>query len=165
MPWSTSQRLRRGVPRPGASSASTIASRSRTASASATIPNVDPGGYSAAARWAGAARSDVEVPHVLRVLLDEAPTRLDFVAHERLEDLVGQDGVVERHLHDRPRLGVHRGLPELLGVHLTETLVALDHDVAVALPVRVETLDDLVALLVGVRVVLLLAPRDPVQRR
>src|SRR5690606_7591184 len=57
------------------------------------------------------------------------------------------------------------GLPELLGVHLTETLVALDHDVAVALPVRVETLDDLVALLVGVRVVLLLAPRDPVQRR
>jgi hypothetical protein len=32
---------------------------------------------------------DVEVLHELRVLLDEHAPRLDFVAHQRLEDLIG----------------------------------------------------------------------------
>ena len=60
------------------------------------------------------------------VVLDELAARLDLVAH--------QDGEDARRPRRRPRPrtwssvgagGVHRGLPELLGVHLAEALVAL----------------------------------------
>src|SRR5262245_64904755 len=70
--------------------------------------------------------SDVEVAHVERVLLDELPPRLHLVAHEGGEDLVGLVRVLDLHLQQRARLGIHRGLPELRRVHLTEALVALD---------------------------------------
>src|SRR6476619_1747598 len=45
-----------------------------------------------------AAGSDVEVGDLQRVVLDELATRLDHVAHERREDLVGRDGVFDAHL-------------------------------------------------------------------
>src|SRR5688572_29369619 len=67
------------------------------------------------------------------VALDELPARLHRVAHQGDEDLVGEDGVVDGDLQQRARLRVHRGLPELLRVHLAETLVALHRD---ALAVR-----------------------------
>ena len=38
---------------------------------------------------------DVQVPHVQRVLLDELAPRLDLVAHQRREDLVGLVGVLD----------------------------------------------------------------------
>src|SRR5688500_3162577 len=82
-----------------------------------------------APRWkleAGSCRSDVQILHVLRILLDELPARLDVVAHQRREDLVGFDRVLERHLEDRARLGIHGRLPELVRIHLAQTLVALD---------------------------------------
>ena len=41
--------------------------------------------------------SDVEVAHAERVGLDERPPRLDLLAHERREDLVGRDGVLDLH--------------------------------------------------------------------
>ena len=47
----------------------------------------------------------------------------------------------------RPRLRVHRRLPELVGVHLAEALEALDRDV-----LAVHLLDDPVALLLGLGV-------------
>src|SRR5262245_31760144 len=40
-------------------------------------------------------RSDVEVLHELRVVLDEHTPRLDVVAHQRLEDLIGQHGFLD----------------------------------------------------------------------
>src|SRR5262249_4398664 len=70
--------------------------------------------------------SDVEVAHVERVFLDELPPWLHLVAHEGGEDLVGLVRVLDLHLQQRARLGVHRRLPELRRVHLAETLVALD---------------------------------------
>src|SRR5581483_12254292 len=70
--------------------------------------------------------SDVEVPRVERVFLDELATRLDLVAHEGREDDVGFDGVLDLHLEERPRAGIHGRLPELRGVHLSEALVTLD---------------------------------------
>ncbi len=54
--------------------------------------------------------------------------RLDDVAHQRREDLVRFVGVVDLDLQQRTRLRVERGLPELVGIHLAEALVALDRD-------------------------------------
>src|SRR5665647_1760133 len=67
--------------------------------------------------------------HPLRARHDEVLAGRDVVAHQELEDRLG--------LHHRPLVRcrdapqgpvsrVHRGLGELLGVHLPEALVALD---------------------------------------
>src|SRR5437868_15427363 len=71
-------------------------------------------------------RSDVEVLHVERVRLDEFAARLDFVPHERREDLVRGVGIGELYLEQGAGLRVHGGFPELLRVHLAETLVPLN---------------------------------------
>ena len=65
---------------------------------------------------------------VQRVRLDELAPRLDGVAHEDREDLVGLDGVLDAHLQEAARGRVHRRLPERLGVHLAEALVAVDRE-------------------------------------
>ena len=62
--------------------------------------------------------------------LDEAFAGLDVVAHELREDLVGDRGFLDRHLQQRARRRVHRGLAELLPVHLAETLEPADLDLA-----------------------------------
>jgi hypothetical protein len=79
---------------------------------------------------AGMRRVRCRGSHEPRVGLDEQTTRFHFVAHERLERLVGEHGVFHGHAQHRARLRIHRRLPELLGVHFAETLVALHHDVA-----------------------------------
>jgi hypothetical protein len=61
-----------------------------------------------------------------RILLDELAARLDHVAHQLGEDRVGDIGLVDLHHQHRAVLRIERGFPELLGVHLAETLVALD---------------------------------------
>src|SRR6185503_3327987 len=80
---------------------------------------------------------DVEVPDVQRVLVDEVAARIDGVTHQHREDLVGLDRVLDLHLPQDPLRGIHRGLPELVRVHLAETLVALDLE---ALPRAVQEL-------------------------
>src|SRR4051794_7781860 len=79
-----------------------------------------------AAACRGGGTLDVEEPDILRVLLDELAAGLDVLAHERREDGVGGDGVIDRHLTQRAGRGVHGRLPQLFVVHLAETLVALD---------------------------------------
>src|SRR5690349_16767226 len=69
---------------------------------------------------------NIKEANVFGVSRDEAPARLDVLAHQDREQLVGGSGVVERHLTQHPDGRIHRGLPQLLGVHLAETLVALD---------------------------------------
>ena len=61
--------------------------------------------------------------------------------------VVGLAGVVDLDPQERPRLRVHRRLPELVGVHLAEALEALDGEV-----LAVHLLDDPVALLLGLGV-------------
>jgi hypothetical protein len=60
------------------------------------------------------------------VLLDERAAGLDRVAHQHGEHLVGAHRVLHGDLEERARLRVHGGLPELLRIHLAETLVALE---------------------------------------
>src|SRR6476646_7589896 len=73
----------------------------------------------------GAVSSDVEVGDVQRVGLDEVAARLDDVAHQLGEDVVGVGDLLHLHLQQRADVAVERRLPELLRVHLAETLVAL----------------------------------------
>ena len=50
---------------------------------------------------------------------------LDFVAHQPGEQHVGVGGVVDLDLQQRAHIGIERRFPQLLGVHLAKTLVAL----------------------------------------
>src|SRR5690242_356821 len=79
-----------------------------------------------ALRGARGAVSDVQVHHFEGVLLDEAAAPLHLVPHEQVEDLLGGLDVLELHLEQGALVGIERRLPELLGVHLAEALVALD---------------------------------------
>ncbi len=88
------------------------------------------------------AGSDVKVLDLAGLGLDEVLARLDLLAHEHREDLVGLGGVLDVDPQQRPRLRVHRRLPELVGVHLAEALEALDGQV-----LDLDLLDDPVALL------------------
>src|SRR4051812_3691234 len=73
-----------------------------------------------------ASTSDVQEPDVLGVSLDEDLSWLHPVAHQVREQTLGRRRVLDRHALQRARLGVHRRLTQLLGVHLTEALEALE---------------------------------------
>src|SRR5690554_408500 len=70
--------------------------------------------------------SNIEIGYCQGVLLDELATRFHMVAHQRVEDLVGGDGVVDGDLQHAAVFRIHGGFPQLVGVHLTQPLVALD---------------------------------------
>ncbi len=44
--------------------------------------------------WALDGASNIQIHHILRIFLDELLARLDGLAHEDGEDLVGGDGVI-----------------------------------------------------------------------
>src|SRR6185295_6006185 len=71
---------------------------------------------------------DIEVRYLQRIVLDEVAARLDHVAHQGGEDLVGLVGVVYLDLQQGARLRIERGFPKLVGIHLAQPLVALDCD-------------------------------------
>src|ERR671917_249019 len=68
----------------------------------------------------------VEVDYLARVRLDELLARRHSRAHQHVECLIRLDAVVDGDLQQRARAGVHGGVPELLRVHLAQSLVALD---------------------------------------
>ena len=69
---------------------------------------------------------DVQVLHVQRVVFDELSAGFHVFAHQRREDSFALGDVFETDLQKRAPLGIHGGLPELLGRHFSEALVALD---------------------------------------
>src|SRR3954452_24687631 len=114
-------------------------------------------------------RSHVEEPDVLGVAGDERPARVDVLAHEDREQLVRGGGVVQGDPQQHPVARVHRRLPQLLGVHLAQALVALDALLLGQLLARRPAgLYEAVALPVGVGELRLRAPAPPldlVERR
>src|SRR5215203_1128508 len=108
-------------------------------------------------------RLRIQVLHLAGVLLDKSLARLDLVAHERREQLVGDRRGLDRDLQERPVLRVHRSIPELVRVHLPEALEAADARVAVG--VGVQARQGLLQLPVVVDVVVLALVRDLVERR
>src|SRR5256885_7075875 len=73
-----------------------------------------------------AGQSHVEVGHRQGVLLDELAARFDLVTHQGGEDVIRGDSILDLDLHEAPGFRVDRGLPQLLRIHLTQALVALD---------------------------------------
>src|SRR6185312_17273569 len=71
--------------------------------------------------------SDVDLRRE-RVVFDEAAPVLDDLAHQLREQHLGLRRVLDRDLLERARLRVHRGLAQLLGVHLAEALEAVEAD-------------------------------------
>src|SRR5438034_1955151 len=63
---------------------------------------------------------------VAGVLLDELAARFDVLAHQHREQAIRGGGVLQRDLDQVAGLRVHRGLPELFGLHLRQALEALD---------------------------------------
>ena len=87
----------------------------------------------------------IKVFRISCVLLDELTSGLDGVAHEEREHSVARHCVLHRYTEKRSSLGVHRGFPELLGVHLTKTLISVGTDISSA----AELFDANVPFLVG----------------
>src|SRR5438067_526955 len=93
-----------------------------------------PSSESRAIRGAARSISNVQL-RLVGVRHDPLPPPLDLVAHELIEDDVGLLRVLEAHTLEGARRRVDRRVPELLGVHLPETLVASDGGLATALPI------------------------------
>jgi len=100
----------------------------------------------------------------LRVALNEPFPGADLVAHEHVEGLIGLDGLFDVDAQDGAFIGVHRGVPEGIGIHLTQTFVATNLGF---LAIMGQTVfgNDGVPLLVGVDVLDLLAHFDVEQGR
>src|SRR5678815_6185786 len=75
---------------------------------------------------------DVEIPYVERVVLDELPARLDLVAHQRREHLIGFRVILRADLQQRPVFRIHRRRPQRVRIHFAETLVAVHRDALLA---------------------------------
>src|SRR5690625_538635 len=97
----------------------------------------------------------------MRVIFDERPPRRYVGAHEGFEYLAGFERVVDRDALEHAGLRVHRGFPQLLGVHLPEAFEALDL-VAPALVLPQELLES--GFVVDVLEVLLPAEANTVKR-
>src|SRR5262245_55575490 len=69
---------------------------------------------------------NIKEANVFGITSDEAAARLDVLAHQDREQLIGGGGVIEGDLAEHPHRRVHGGFPQLLGVHLAKTLVTLD---------------------------------------
>src|SRR6266850_1847979 len=80
--------------------------------------------------------SDVEVADALGVRLDELLAGFDVGSHQLLERVVDRGGVLDVDLEQNTRGRVHRRLPQLLCVHLAETLHARRLGVLAELPER-----------------------------
>ena len=93
--------------------------------------------------------------------LDERFARLTSSPISAVNSSSAFIGILYRHREDGAALRVHRRLPELLGVHLAEALVALDVDPAVLRPLEV-----VILVLVAVDPDVALLPLlDAVERR
>src|ERR1700730_13959365 len=63
-----------------------------------------------------------------RIRLDKHPPRLDLVAHQFVEDRIGLVDLLDVDLEHGAGVGVERGFPQLLRVHLAQPFVALQRD-------------------------------------
>src|SRR5687767_6721647 len=70
----------------------------------------------------GSRASYVDQADILGVVVNEVAPGLHVLTHQHREDAVRGDRVLHGDLEKRPLVRVHRGLPELLGVHLAEAL-------------------------------------------
>lgn len=77
--------------------------------------------------------SKIQILHAQRVLLDELAARLDHVAHQLGEEIVRLGHILHADLQQRARVRIEGGFPQLVGVHLAQTFVALQRQAFLAL--------------------------------
>src|SRR3954453_8970443 len=95
---------------------------------------------------------NVEEPDVLGVAGDERAPGLDVLAHQHAEQFVRRRSIIQGDLEQHPLLRVHRGVPQLLCVHLAEALEPLNGILGQLLAALDAGRDQAVALAVGVGV-------------
>src|SRR5258707_10734325 len=76
--------------------------------------------------------SHVQIDDVERIVLDEFAPRLHQLAHQLGEEIVRLVRVLNLHLQKRARILVQCGLPQLVGVHLTQAFIALQRQTMAA---------------------------------
>src|SRR5678815_4197609 len=79
--------------------------------------------------FAGSLNLDVKITNVESVIFNKPAPRFDLVAHQDREYLISFDNIIDLYLQQRSSLRVHCCIPELFGVHLTQSFVALDMEV------------------------------------
>ena len=77
--------------------------------------------------------SDIQIPGVESIFLDELSARFHLVPHQDGEDLVSLDSIFNIHPQEGPAFRIHRSFPKLQGIHLTQPFIPLDGKV---LPAR-----------------------------
>ena len=91
--------------------------------------------------------------------LDELTTWVHRVAHEHIERAIKFSRVLHRDDEQRPVLWVHGRLPQLGRIHFTKTLIALKACLIA------NFLDDLILILLRIRILDLIFVGNPIQRR
>ena len=86
------------------------------------------------------------------MLLDELAAWLHIIAHEHREYLVGIGCVLDGDTLQQARLGIHGGLPKLLGVHLTQTFISLCVDALAVFHALAILVEEQLALLLVVAI-------------
>ena len=69
--------------------------------------------------------SDIQVPDIQCVVLNELPAWLHFVTHQSNEHFLGLNGIGEFDSQQLALGWIHRGLKQFLGVHFSQTLEAI----------------------------------------
>ena len=102
---------------------------------------------------------------VCSILLDKYAAWLYVIAHQHGEYLVGISSILYRNLLEQTCLRIHRGVPQLLWIHLTKTFVALGMETAVVSITVAVCLDKAYAILLGIAVLLMILVGTLVERR
>lgn len=69
---------------------------------------------------------DLGTVEIVGVLHDERLARRHVITHEQAEDVAGLFGVLHADTAQHAGARIHGGIGQLVGVHLTQTLVTLD---------------------------------------
>src|SRR5574340_451647 len=75
---------------------------------------------------------DVQIPHLERMTLDKCAARLDRVTHQDVENLICLHRILDRDLQKGALLGDRGRCPELIGIHFSQSFVALDREALLA---------------------------------
>ena len=76
--------------------------------------------------------SNIQIPHIQRIVFDELPPGLDLIAHQRREHQIRLGVILGADLQQRADGRVHRGRPQLVRVHLAQPFVTVDGDAFLA---------------------------------
>lgn len=103
---------------------------------------------------------NIQILDALGVRLDKGFPRRHLVPHQDVEDVVGFSSVLHLYLEQGAGGRVHGGVPELLGGHLAQALIALDLNLLV-----LKLGQGRLLLRVGIDPLVELARLNPVERR